>query len=73
MQRKIIKIGSSAAVILPKEVLHERKLKVGDFVNVTISKDGGDEANVAIDPRIVQWTDKFIEENRSLLKKLAKS
>lgn len=73
MQRKIIKIGSSAAVIVPKEVLREHKLKVGDFVNVTLSKGNESAGSIALDPQIVQWTDKFIEEYRPMLKKLAKS
>ncbi|MFA6100160.1 MAG: hypothetical protein WC750_04810 [Patescibacteria group bacterium] len=71
MRRKIIKIGSSAAVIVPKDVLRDRKLKVGDFVNVTLSK--GIEGEDSVDPKIVQWTDRFIEEYRPMLKKLAKS
>ncbi|MDD5726478.1 MAG: AbrB/MazE/SpoVT family DNA-binding domain-containing protein [Patescibacteria group bacterium] len=73
MQRKIIKIGSSAAVIVPKEVLRDHKLKVGDFVNVTLSKGTEGAEPIKLDPRIIQWTDKFIEEYRPMLKKLAKS
>ena len=74
MKRKIIKVGTSAAVIIPREVLKEKKLRVGEFVNVAFDKNTESaKKNLQVDPEVIQWTNKFIEEYRPLLKKLAKS
>ena len=39
MAQKIIKIGSSAGIIIPKKLLDEHDLKPGDKVYVRIDKD----------------------------------
>jgi hypothetical protein len=73
MQRKIIKVGTSAAVLIPKAVLDEQKMKIGDMVHVEVLKREPKTEKQVIDPRIIQWTDEFMEEYRPLLKKLTNS
>ncbi len=74
MKRKIIKVGTSAAVIIPKEVLKEQKLSVGGYVDVNFAKSSVKSGtNLDIQPEVVQWTNKFIKEYKPLLKKLADS
>jgi antitoxin component of MazEF toxin-antitoxin module len=41
MIRRIIKIGNSDGVIIPKQTLQALKLKNGDLVEVYISEPGG--------------------------------
>ncbi len=73
MQRKLIKVGTSAAIIIPKAILEEQRIKIGDLVHVEVSKKAHERTRRAIDPKVIQWTDEFIEEYRPLLKKLAHS
>jgi len=40
MSQKILKVGSSAAVTIPKKSLEELGLKIGDRVEVVDSKNG---------------------------------
>ena len=72
MQRKVIRVGSSAAVVLPKEALKERSVRIGDIVEVEFSKPSASQKKMSeIDPRVIQWTNEFIETYRPALKKLA--
>lgn len=78
MIQKVIKVGNSAAVTLPKEILKQSSLSGGDSVYVTL-----DEATGAIivsksenpfrgmSPDIASWTKNFIENNREALRELA--
>jgi len=65
MNRKIIKVGDSAAVILPKTMLREANAKIGDNIHVNISKTKPSSPSVR--PEIIAWTNKFIEEDKDLL------
>ena len=75
MQRKLIKVGTSAAVLIPKAVLDEQGVKIGDIVDVELAKTNAaaTKRQTVVDPRVIQWTDTFIEKHRAVLKKLAKS
>ena len=75
MIRKLITVGTSAAVIIPKEMLTSQRLHVGDSVDVQISKPSKKKqaASRSVDPEVVAWTNEFIESYRPLLKKLSKS
>lgn len=77
--QKIISVGNSAAITLPRGFLEEVGLRIGDKVRVKtdsnskimmIEADGG-----KIEPRLskkfVNWTDKFIRDNRLVLEELA--
>lgn len=45
MKLKLIKIGESAGVIIPKSVLVEKALKVGDYINVELAPAKEDSLN----------------------------
>ena len=73
MQRKLIKVGTSAAVLIPKAMLEDQKLKIGDFIHVEVFKTAPVSAKTVVDPEVLAWTDKLIKRYRPLLKKLASS
>lgn len=73
MQRKLIKVGTSAAVLIPKSVMDEQGVKIGDMVEIEMSEKTSGSAKMKIDPKIIQWTDEFIKEYRPLLAKLTNS
>lgn len=79
MLQKIISVGNSAAITLPKGFLEEVGLKVGDKIRVNTDSDSKTmliEAEIgvkktALSKDFVDWTSEFIKKNHSLLKKLA--
>ena len=73
MQRKLIKVGTSAAVIIPRSVLDEQKIKIGDIVHVDVSKKARFVPMSDIDPEIFKWTEKLRKRYKPMLKKLASS
>lgn len=73
MQRKLIKVGTSAAVIIPKSVLYEQGIKIGDTVHVKVSKKEATKPALDIDPEIFEWTKKFRQRYQPLLNKLKNS
>jgi putative addiction module antidote len=75
MTQKVLKVGSSAAVTIPKRSLAELGLKPGDSVVVEIDKKRKAvviEPALKIDKELVAWTKKFTERYRSALEALAK-
>jgi putative addiction module antidote len=74
MTQKVLKVGSSAAVTIPKELLQEFGLHIGDQVQVE-----GDKKRrivvvkplVRVEKELVDWTDRFIEKYRKALEQLA--
>ncbi len=75
MTQKVIKVGTSAAVIIPKRSLQELGLKPGDEVVVEIDRKKGRvlvEPKTKIDQAFLSWTQKFIERYRPALESLAK-
>lgn len=66
MVQKIIKIGSSAGVTIPKKQLDELGLRVGDEAEVTVKP-----AN-AKHKKFIQELDKFMDIHDQDLKRLAK-
>lgn len=73
MQRKLIRVGTSAAVIIPKEVLKELNVDIGDAVYLNVSNKPTTEQETLVDPAVIQWTNEFIKEYTPMLKKLASS
>lgn len=81
MAQKIIKIGSSVGITIPKETLSELGLSVGDKVRISVTQEGNGgrlsveperEAKIQeLRPDVVVWTKSFVEKNRELLKRLA--
>lgn len=78
MTQKVLKVGSSAAVTIPKKSLDELGLKIGDRVSVQINRK---KLTVLIEPvkktekadaELLKWTQKFIKRYRPALEALAK-
>ena len=75
MAQKVIKIGKSTGVTIPREILEEMRLKAGDQVMVEYEKKRRSiriKPRIEIDEELLDWTDKFIEEYRPALEALAK-
>ena len=79
MTQKIIQIGSSAAVVLPKDSLPQLNLRIGDEVNVEVNVDSRSymiepvEASIEkkITPEMRKWSASFIKRYGPALKALA--
>ncbi len=75
MTQKVLKVGSSAVVTLPKKSLKELGIKIGDEVAVGVDVK---KRRVVVEPiqkineELLQWTDQFIERYRPALEALAK-
>jgi antitoxin component of MazEF toxin-antitoxin module len=67
MIRKIIRIGSSRGVTIPKKELEQLDLKVGDTVEVYLSKSG----ELSEDLKVIREAKKFMEIYGEDLKNLA--
>ena len=75
MTQKVLKVGSSAVVTLPKKSLAELGIKIGDEVRVEVDVRRQRvlvEPAQRIDPELLTWTDKFIARYRLALEALAK-
>jgi len=75
MTQKVLKVGSSMAVTLPKKSLQELGIKAGDEVRVDVDfkkKRVIVEPASHVDPELLEWTKKFIERYRPALEALAK-
>lgn len=76
MTQKLLKVGSSAAVAIPKKSLKELGLKIGDRVRVDVDikeRKVTIESAKKINKDIIGWTDGFIKRYRAALEALAKS
>jgi len=69
MRQKIIRVGNSAAVTLPKKILQEKGLKIGQEAEIEISSVN---KQTTLSPEFLNWVDKYIEKNRPALEELAK-
>lgn len=70
MIQKIIRVGNSVAVIIPKKVLQEKNLKVGQSAEVDI-QPVKKARKTTLTPAFLEWVDKYIEKNRPALEELA--
>lgn len=70
---KIRKIGNSLGVVLPKEVLDQLKVKEGDTLDVVPTETGVELSisNEEVD-KLMQMAERIMEENREVLRALAK-
>lgn len=76
MTQKVLRVGSSAAVTIPKKSLEELGLKPGDEVIVELDRKN---RKVSIEPlvkevdrELLAWTKKFIKRYRPALEALAR-
>lgn len=76
MTQKVLKVGSSAAVTIPKKSLEELGLRPGDRVSVKIDRKlqrvSIEPAVKGVNKELLDWTRKFIERYRPALEALAK-
>jgi putative addiction module antidote len=75
MTQKVLKVGSSAAVTIPKKSLAELGLKIGDRVTLTINREHKNivvRPSVSVDAETVKWARGFIEKYRPALEALAR-
>lgn len=77
--QKIISVGNSAAITLPKGFLEEVRLKIGDKVRVKTDSNSKtmiiepcfDKGEAKLSKDFVDWTSEFIEKQRLVLEELA--
>lgn len=75
MTQKLLKVGDSAAVTIPKKSLEELGLKIGDSVSIEVDKQKRVviiSPLLRVDKELMDWTEKFIERYRPALEALAK-
>ena len=78
MIQKVLKVGTSAAVTIPKEALQALKIHTGDTVTTAISEKLGimviksAKNKTSIDLDIIAWTKTFVENYGDALRRLAK-
>lgn len=70
---KIRKIGNSLGVVLPKDVLEQLKVKEGDTLNVAAAPTGItlSASDEEVD-RLMEMAERIMDENREVLRALAK-
>lgn len=79
MLQKIIKVGNSAAVTLPKEFLQEARFHIGDEIaletnaqmRMFLGKPKKEAYKSILTPEFKDWLDSFINEYKPILKELA--
>ena len=76
MTQKVLKVGTSAAVTLPKKMLEEIGLRIGDRVQVEFNEEHGGFVvlpfGVKAHRELRTWTVKFIERYGPALDALSK-
>ena len=75
MIQKVLKVGSSVAVTIPKKSLKSLGIKAGDEVEVSVNtakRVVTIEAARGTRGELLAWTDAFIKQYRPALKALAK-
>ena len=73
MIQQTIQIGNSVGVIIPKNILEENKIKVGDKIQVDVSpvKTVRKTAKDAVSPELLMWLDGFNKRYKDALQELA--
>jgi len=74
MTQKVLKVGTSAAVTIPKQSLKDLGLKIGDRVRVEIDIKERRvlvESASKVNPEVLDWSSRFIKQYRGALEALA--
>lgn len=79
MIQKIIRVGNSYGVIIPKEVIKQLRIKEGEKVRLEAYpelsmfavKQAGATADTKLTPEFKNWLDRFTKKNKKLLLELA--
>jgi putative addiction module antidote len=69
MIQQTIQIGNSVGIIIPKNVLEEKKIKIGDKIQVDVKPIKKSVSSV--DTKFAKMVDEFIEEHKDVLEQLA--
>ena len=69
MIQKIIRVGNSMAVTIPKSAAQEKNVKVGDTIDFDFTPTKTSKSKIT--PDFIAWVDKYIENNRPALEELA--
>jgi len=78
MSQKVLKVGTSAAVTIPKKAMEKLGVRIGDNVNVDVDESARtllirpEKGHSAKDMRVAKLTASFIERYRKDLEALAK-
>ena len=75
MIQKVLKVGSSAAVTIPKKSLRELGIAVGDKVSVEVDASERTlsvRASGAANRELLEWSKAFIKRYRPALEALAR-
>jgi len=75
MIQKVLKVGSSAAVTIPKRSLEELGLKIGDRVMLSVNQEQKRiivEPSISVDAETIAWARRFVEKYRPALEALAR-
>lgn len=70
MIQKVLQVGSSAAVTIPKGALKGLGIAVGDEVSVAVDMDRKRvviESQTPVNEELVSWTKRFIKQYRPAL------
>ena len=68
MKSKIIRVGNSAAVTIPKKTLEEKNIKIGDEAEIEVTSL---QNKPTVSPEFFEWLNQYIEKNRVALEELA--
>ena len=77
MSQKVITVGNSVAITIPKETAKNLRLKAGDSVDfiehprTRAFTVRAQEKGSVVNPDVITWTNAFIDKNRKLLERLA--
>ena len=76
MTQKVLRVGTSAAVTIPKSILADLRLSVGDQVRVEVDNKRQTllvtPADQVHDQELLDWTKKFTTHYQSALEALSK-
>ena len=79
MSQKVITVGNSLAITIPKGSARKLRIKAGDSVEISehpstqalTVRVRGKPGRESVNPDVIMWTNAFIDKNRKLLMRLA--
>ena len=78
MSQKVIVVGNSLAVTIPKESAKKLGIRAGDTLEFSehpsvraFTMRAQNDARANVNPDVIMWANAFIDKNRKLLTRLA--